>query len=420
MKRLSILALAAILVIAFTVPATAFFESEFGGYWRTRAFKQENFDGTGNGDRDVSRADTRSRLFYTAYFTDTFKFVNKFEMDATWGDNSDDSWGDISTDGVAVEVKNSYADFNTGAINLKLGAQHKILARGLVFDDDFAGAIARYKTDDYLIPFIWIKAYEGGVGQDRNKGDVDYYVLDPRIKLGEGIWLNPFVMYAYSDDASNWFYTSGNEEIKVYFAGVNLDADFDFGSFWVTGIYEGGTADLVTPTAGGDDSLDVQGWLAAVNGSVDVGPVDIHGQFFYASGDDDPDDGDAEDFFVPKGQSFYWSEIMGLGVFDNQPSAGAPGDQISNVWAGNLGIGFTPMEDLTVTADVWHASLAEDDENGNDTLGTEIDLKATYKFLERMNLDLVAAYLIADDATYDGDDDDENPWEIGTRLWFNF
>ena len=42
MKKTLVFVLAVLLVVAFTVPASAF-ESVFGGYWRTRIFTQKNF-----------------------------------------------------------------------------------------------------------------------------------------------------------------------------------------------------------------------------------------------------------------------------------------------------------------------------------------------------------------------------------------
>ena len=44
MKKFAILALAAVMVIALTIPAAAL-ENEFGGYWRTRFTNQGHFDG---------------------------------------------------------------------------------------------------------------------------------------------------------------------------------------------------------------------------------------------------------------------------------------------------------------------------------------------------------------------------------------
>ena len=85
MKKFAILALAAVMVIALTVPAAAL-ENEFGGYWRTRLFTDGHFNGENNDDTNYRRVDTRTRLYYTAKINDNLKFVNKFEIDAVWGE----------------------------------------------------------------------------------------------------------------------------------------------------------------------------------------------------------------------------------------------------------------------------------------------------------------------------------------------
>jgi len=196
MKKIVVLIVTTLMVVALTLPAAAF-ESEVGLYWRTRFYTQENFNGEGNGgntqldtstdppttvsdgtNQDTAQVDTRTRLFYTAHFTESFAFYSAFEMDANWGDNRENSYGDIATDGVAVEVKHLFANFDLADLNWKIGAQHKTQSRGLLFDDDFAGLITRYVGDTMIIPFIWIKAYEGGPGgggpgPDPGDGDVD-------------------------------------------------------------------------------------------------------------------------------------------------------------------------------------------------------------------------------------------------------
>ncbi|MFP4391126.1 MAG: hypothetical protein ACLFPR_19535, partial [Desulfococcaceae bacterium] len=52
MKKLGMMALAALLVVAFTLPAYAL-ETEFRGYWRTRFFTNQNF--TGEDEDEVRR-----------------------------------------------------------------------------------------------------------------------------------------------------------------------------------------------------------------------------------------------------------------------------------------------------------------------------------------------------------------------------
>ncbi|MEW6261363.1 MAG: hypothetical protein AB1547_15820, partial [Thermodesulfobacteriota bacterium] len=63
------------LVVAVAMPTHAL-ENQFGGYWRTRAFTDKNFTGEDESkDFDLDRIDTRTRLFYTAKFSDNLKFV---------------------------------------------------------------------------------------------------------------------------------------------------------------------------------------------------------------------------------------------------------------------------------------------------------------------------------------------------------
>jgi len=409
MKKLLTVLLAVGLAVAIAAPAMAF-DSEFGGYWRTRAYMQKDFTGSDTGAKDLQQVDTRTRLFYTAVFSEDFKFVNGFEFNNTWGDTTG---GNIGTDGTTqFRIKHSYANFNLGQFNFLVGLQPRVLHRGFVFDDDFAGLAVTYKGDGFQIPFVWMKAYEGGAGKDRNDKDVDYYALKPSFTMGSTT-LTPTLVYIYSKDASSWASTSGNKGLKVWLAGLDADMKFGGSSAWFTGIYEGGSADFV---GGGD--VDVKAYLLALGGTASFGALDIHGQAFYATGQSQGST-DAEAFFIPRGQSYYWAEIMGLGIFDNTASTNSCADKISNIKAANIGVGFKASDKLKLTADLWHARLAESNAAGNDTLGTEVDLKATYALMKNLNLDVVAAYLFAGNATYTGAGE-SNPVEIGTRLSFSF
>jgi hypothetical protein len=132
MKKYFVFAVAVLLVFAFTLPAAAV-EHQFGGYWRTRFFTEQNWNGEDLAQlNDTQEVDTRTRLYYTAVLNDNLKLVNKFEMDARWGVGGV-SYGDIGADGVEVEVKNSYADFNISDWNFKVGVQGINLGRGLFF-----------------------------------------------------------------------------------------------------------------------------------------------------------------------------------------------------------------------------------------------------------------------------------------------
>jgi len=110
MKKIAIWAAVGLLVTVFTLPAAAM-EYSFGGYWRTRGYTNRNFNGydkdkvnVPNPEKkeDITWIDTRSRLFFTAAVNENLKFVNGFEMNAVWGDNS--NYGDIGADGTKFRL----------------------------------------------------------------------------------------------------------------------------------------------------------------------------------------------------------------------------------------------------------------------------------------------------------------------------
>ncbi len=434
MKRLYVSLLTLFLVFVLAVPVFAL-ENIFGGYWRTRAYTQRDFTGDDSEALDLQQADTRTRLFYTAKFSDNFKFVNQFEMDAVFG-GPKAGYGDIGADGVSVEIKNSYVDFSLAPVNLKLGVQNYKINRGFLFSDDFAGAVVTYNVNkDIEVPFFWIKATEGyssnpGSTADRNNYDVDIYGIYPKVKLGS-VTVRPTLMWATSKDASyyanslsEWKDQGGAdfEKFNMYYLGADVDAKVGPATVWFTGIYEFGTIESL---AGGED-YDASGYLLALGAKADVNNINLHGQTFYATGDDNAADSDIDGFMAPigRGQSYRWAEIMGVGpIFDNDASNGSSGDEPTNILAANMGVTVKPMEKLALTADLWWAQLAEDNPNGDKDLGTEIDFLANYKILDNLTLDVVAAYLFAGDATTkwnyaDGvaKDGNENPMEIGTQL----
>jgi len=441
MKKLLVLSLAVVMVVAFTLPASAL-ESVFGGYWRTRAFSQQNFQGDSDLGRettaaagapgDLSRTDTRTRLYYTAVLNDNLKFVNQFEFNAVWGD---DEGGDIGADGDTFRIRSSHVDATMGAIRATIGIQPIEIGRGHIISDQMSGVILRYQMGEHLLPFTWFKVNEGFT--DTNSEDSDVVGFYPFFNFSDKFSLNPYVVYGYSNDgdrgAANAFSTYGqnagtgpagfvnDDGIGVYWVGATLNATLGSFNLWANGTYVGG--ELETTVAGVDD-VDVAAWVASFGGNVPLGPASLHGQFVYASGDDDPNDNDYEAYFgvdgAAAGWSYYWAEIMGNGRFDANSPVGTPGGNPSNVWFGNIGASMKPMEKLSLTGDLYYAALPEDDANGEDTLGFEVDLVATYQLVEGMTIDLVGAYLFADDAvSIDGQNEDD-PWEVGTRLQISF
>jgi len=153
-----------------------------------------------------------------------------------------------------------------------------------------------------------------------------------------------------------------------------------------------------------------------------MGKADVHGQVFMASGEDSDGflDKKANAYLTTGSTFYYWAEILGRGIFDNQDPVGSTGFRVTNIIAANLGAGFKPMDKLKVTADLWWAKLKEDNAFNEKKLGIEADVVVTYQLVEGLSLDLVGAYLFAGDAVSLDGKNEKDPYEFGTRLSLSF
>jgi len=484
MKKLSVLLGAVIMVLALTMPAAAF-ENEFGGYWRTRAFSNWDFTGNTNDKRmNVENIDTRTRLYYTAKFSDNLKFVNKFEMNARWGGSVNsttstygvgtaatlgggNSYGQLAADGANFVVKQSYVDFKLAQQRFTVGVQDFTLARGFLFDDDAAGVKAIFKVNDAIyLPLIYMKIYEGGWGTTNNAAngpnsdnyDVDAYVFYPTLYLTKDHVFKPHVATIQAENytraatkgVTNALLNPAQAtKVNLWSAGIEYDGKFDIFTFGLTGIMEFGDA-TVNPLnplfkANNIGTVNYKGYLYEGHGAVDLGPANIHLKGIYASGDGKADfakTGNNYGFVVPGYQfnvggnyNIYdqanWAEIMGGGMFDYQmPMNGTQnqlGSAISNAIIGGLGGSYKLLPDLKFSADIWMAYAADSiymptTNSNSDYYGTELDLKLTYTIVDNLKIDLVGAYLWAGDAITKSlsATGNANPIEIGTQLSLAF
>jgi hypothetical protein len=405
MKKIIASAVGLMLAGGIATTASAAVENQFGGYWRTR-FVSEDENMVGNtviGNREY--VDTRTRLFYTAKFSDDFKFVNQFEFNTGWGDKNG---GDIAADGKGNwRIKRSYADFNMGPVNATVGIQNAVIGRGFVFGDDFAGVIVTPKFGNVSIPLVWINAtneeqyaWDGTAAERVPDFNQNIFAALAVVKINDATKVVPYVVYHPITDSEVI------EDSDNFYVGMDADVKFGSVSVWGTGIYNGG--DIA--------GLDTNAFLAAAGADAGI----VHGQAFFATGDDNPNDGDNDGFITAPGRiptaaapnfrlapsqgaSYYWAEIMGYGVFDQTLSPGSPGDDITNIWAANAGVTIKPMDKLKIDADVWYAALVEDNAAGETELGVEFDVKLTYIIFENMTAEAIFAYLIAGEASGDED-----------------
>jgi hypothetical protein len=418
MKKIIASAVGLMLVGGIATTASAALDNQFGGYWRTRFTFEDNF--SGKDTESVTYVDQRTRLFYTAKFSDDFKFVNKFEFNSTWGDTTGvagtGAGGDLGADGKGnFRIKNSYADFNVGPMfNAKVGIMGATVARGFILDDDASGMMLTGKFGNVSVIPVWLRLSDETMATWDSaaaaKFDQDVFGVLVPVKINDAMSVTPYFVYHTINNGED----AGIKDSDNWYLGADVDAKFGSVSAWATGIYNGGDV----------NGVDNKAYLGAVGADAGI----VHGQFFYASGDDGKDatennafvsapGGNAANITLSPGtgSSYYWAEIMGLGIFDNRTSNGSVADDITNLWAGNVGVTVKPMDKLKITGDVWYASLAEDNAKGDTELGWEFDGVVSYNIYDNLTADAVFAYLLSGDVT-----GEEDVMEGGLRLSLKF
>lgn len=172
-KKTVAIAAAAGALAAISVPAMAF-ENEFhGSYTFNTMFSNfqnggaQNFSPAGKKDNQQMNNyfDQRARLMYIAKASDSLKLVTQFELDTRFGGITDGKYagssdaGVLDADGVSLETKSVYLDFDLGKTNVKTGVQP--------WSDSIKGVFASAADIPAVMTSTKLGAYTLGVGYSR-------------------------------------------------------------------------------------------------------------------------------------------------------------------------------------------------------------------------------------------------------------
>ena len=414
MKKLFVFTLAVMMVVAFTVPASAL-TNKFGGYWETKFASYSNLgvsDVATAGTDDLAQVGTRTRLYYTAILHDNLKLVNKFEIDTVWGDGTT---GDIGADGKGVfEIKNTYAEFKLANLNWSVGVQGFKWGNGFIFNNDATGIKATYKSDAITTGFYWVRPSEGGA--DNNGQDFDIFATQVFFKAGNAT-IAPQITYATANSGGVGTQSApaGNvlgESVNLYFVGVDAWFKFDMFDLSFSGHYLGG--DIA-------DNFEAASYIFDTKLKVKLAKFGIHSEILYASGDDDATDTENNAWMtIGNAGSVGSSELWGEGTLDVAVPQTSFKTDPTNYLAFNLGATYKVNKAWKLKFDYWNLNYVEDAGVGSDTsIGNELSVKATWAMLKSLNMDIIAAYLVAGDAIEPATDS-ENPYEIGVKLSLKF
>lgn len=454
MRKYLISFIAILAVVALVAPSFAV-EFKYGGMYRWRIQAKENMlDANDDKDDTANWIDQRIRMFFDFIGSENLKLVTKWEADTMWGfERTYDKMagrhggGDVGADAVNLEMKNVYIDFaipNT-PVRTQIGVQGFSLLSGWIFEDDASAAIFNFALDPVKVRAGYIAALNQDVINDFN--DMDDFFLE--LSYAEGpLKLAGVLFYQYGHDSDfgypNYISYAGNQSIsgtrvvdkkdnQLIDLGFSVNYKMDWLAAYLNFVKNFGSYDI----AGTDDSEDYKGWLIEGNISYFMAPFTLNLGGFVAS----------DKFAYPAGRSHYWSEIAGIGTLDdnvggarqpywNEGSSYAMGggvvnrgnydmgDAPRNLWTIWVGTTWQALETTKLTFNYYYLGtykkvIADERGKKDNSLGHELNLYIDQKVVDGLELRLVGAYLIADDALTKSSTDD-NIYEIGAQLLWKF
>ncbi len=439
MRKLLIALLALGLIFAFTAPAFAT-DASFSGYYRLRGFWFNNeavaddVQGEANGNRAFY--DQRLRVQVVFNVAEGLSVTGRFHaMDRMWGDIETMNVG--NTNALATQAQNiywhrAYITFKTAIGKFDAGYQSGG-TWGTVYGDTEADGRARIKYTGVFGPWIALalteklKELDGSTAASSDQ-DWDSYAL-AGIYRWEGGQAG-LLLYYLPDGA-----TTSASALGLYTAlGTTTAADpstttlfvpipyfkATFGPLYLEGefIYLSGKTEFLTATQ--DVDWEGTGWY--LYGKFNMGPAHVGAQYAFRAGDD-PTTTDKYELGYP-GSDYnpcvlLWNDnTSGLGTNTGYTT----GTGIANGSLAQIFAGFSPMENLKLSASITYAWADYTASGVDDEIGTEFDVEATYKIFDNLEYWVGFGYLKAGDwfkgtdSTFQTDD----AWLIMHKLQMNF
>lgn len=306
MRKALVLAVAGVLLLAIAGPALAGTVTPADVDLRFRTQIENDFEVRDNYtfDNDVDElADTRNGWFVESEIRIGFdgKAGNwmthvLLEWENLWDRDNEGN-------NVTIALERAWADYNFGPFHLRAGPAEAFVLdpAQIVYQDDDPMARLWGNYNDIGWTIGWMRRQDDGAATNRVH-DHDVFFGNAAIPIGTGagkITLTPFVMY--SRDNQNADVTSATRRalIEEWWIGgalqgpvgpVQVLAEF----VYLTGDDEGSGSN----TTALDGETDIKAWMGLLDVAWPIPNTPITLEFVgvWASGDDDPTDGDAEGY----------------------------------------------------------------------------------------------------------------------------
>jgi hypothetical protein len=383
--------------------------------------------------------------------------------------------GDFSGDGVDVETRWAYLDFQTPGVERKLRWRMGLTpwkinsfywqetATGLTVYGD-AGDMLDYQA-------AWIRPVDKLATNEDDEGLDDLDILygrlnvDPTDKVKVGL----FGLYFHSKEDGpgevgprDWLVKQFDDVASFDFWTIGVDGNWNPGNLFFNWdlVYQGGEINDVdwNPNAANPDpadpdddrtgtdsfpdrtatgtNFDLSAWFVHADAGYKFGDHKLTYTFWYASGDDDPNDDDFEGYLaVDLDREDNISIFEGLYTDDSTYFTERPYMLDKGFVMNKLGWDFKVSEKMTVGAAGMYMMTAEDIEytnfdggnESNDEIGFELNGYFKYMLYKNVEFNINAGYLWAGDAldafeTGDGRDgnSDENIFGSSFRIRYKF
>jgi len=451
MKKLLVVLLSLGLIVAFSTAASAADVKFSGGYYLVGAYESNPLltpDEAGYTHYSQAFFYTRTRLQPVFQIAEGLTFTVRMDaLEKQWGntnqkgnstymgsstpDDTTSSRRAVNAVGPAgttqqrqkiqesLEFERAYVTFMTGIGQFQIGYQN-VDDWGTDFGD-YSNSRPRIqyatKAGPMTLGLIYEKVYDNDSAIPANHttdGDKDTYAAFG-IYNGPGIEAGMlYKYYAYNSDMSSGVKTKMNllsPYVKATFGPVYVEGE---ATYWF-GKYK----EMSEPYLAGHTDVDLQAWSAYVKGKVNFGPAYAGLLFGYSSGNDLTDDTKQTTCPSGGGPNFAPAFILMNDGYNtqNQGNSRATTDYTTgtansittnkyNMVVYNGFAGFNPTPKVNLEAAVTYATAAEKalsktagvvTDAVSDKLGTEIDVKATFKIYDNLTYMIGAGYLMTGD-----------------------
>ncbi len=332
----------------------------------------------------------------------------------TWGESQDFHGGGSKKS--SFSILQAWINYKPGMFGVKVGHMPLALGNKIFFDHGYGDdAIVAYMSNDTTDAGLLAIKFSEGTSKSSSDDDIDGYVgyfvqKVGAMKIGADLtWIH------MTDDFLDLYNLGVNFAGNFGPAKIKADVEYQmgddggfFGGFWAD---KNNNSVLTSGTQ--TNQHDIAGYAAMVDATVAAGPANVGLTIGYGSGDDDANDNDMGTFANGLTDTRYFTTIIGYREAVPYLAGGSNGTAYTLNATKHTGLAnlflvqahadmktTCPLtgKDLALDARISYAQLNEVPTGADDSVGTEIDLNATWTLAPGLSYKIETAYLIADDA----------------------